>query len=359
MSVTTAATGTASARTGLKALANPALAIQGPKADAWLFWGAPVWAFVLCVALGLLAARLADPAGPLLLFGAAIGVNVLTSAHLLAVVPRSHLNPTVFNEHKFRFTVVPVLVFVAMATWTPVLVAGAVLAVFWDVYHSSMQTFGIGRIYDMKAGNPPDAGRRLDRMINLALYAGPIAAGASLFDHVSAFDDFGQVGMAALTHVPEVVEGTAGAIRLAALGAMAIAIVVYLVGYAALVRQGYRVSAHKVALLACTGLVSILAWGFAPALLAFMVANLFHAVQYFAMVWLKEGARITKFARLEARRAGRAVAFAAFLAVCCLFGIGYSVNEGIYAWPLALFITVSLMHFWYDSFVWSVRKKQV
>jgi hypothetical protein len=33
-----------------------------------------------------------------------------------------------------------------------------VLVVWWDVVHSSLQTFGLGRIYDARRGNPPALG---------------------------------------------------------------------------------------------------------------------------------------------------------------------------------------------------------
>ena len=42
-----------------------------------------------------------------------------------------------------------------------------------------------------------------------------------------------------------------------------------------------------------TGVVSILAWGFSPPLVALAATNLYHAVQYFALVWTKEGGRMT------------------------------------------------------------------
>jgi hypothetical protein len=48
----------------------------------------------------------------------------------------------------------------------------SVLATFWDVYHSALQTFGFARIYDRKAGNDPMVGRRLDWHLNQLLYAG-------------------------------------------------------------------------------------------------------------------------------------------------------------------------------------------
>ncbi len=55
-----------------------------------------------------------------------------------------------------------------------------------------------------------------------------------------------------------------------------------------------------------TGLVSIYTWGFNTWGEAFFIMNVFHAVQYFGIV-----------------------------------------------------LVMSIMHFWYDGFIWSVQKKQV
>ena len=45
-------------------------------------------------------------------------------------------------------------------------------------------------------------------------------------------------------------------------------------------------------------------------------------------------------------------------------GFGYGVvaesaDGGASTWLFAFFLLISLMHFWYDSFIWSVARKQV
>jgi hypothetical protein len=113
--------------------------------------------------------------------------------------------------------------------------------------------------------------------------------------------------------------------------------------------------AHKAALLLSTGAVSIAAWGFMPPFMAFATVNLFHALQYFAIVWLKEGSRIGARLRLEG---GGRLALWIFLGLCGAFGLAYFAAQSFQLF-LAPFIACSLLHFWYDGFVWSVRRKQV
>jgi len=339
-----------------EALANPALAIASPRIDALCFWGAPAIALVFCTIWVLLASFLPRHDGEqatklLVLLG-----GILTYAHLIAVVPRAYFNKQVFEDHRLKLTVVPVLLIAGLWLSDTVLVIALVVNVFWDVHHSALQTFGLGRIYDMKAGNDPRQLRRVDLMLNWALYVGPIAFGASLMAHIGAFGKFDRIGWTLLTEVPGFAQGVAGWIRLGAVAAWIAVTAVAAWEYRRAINAGYAMPAHKAALLVITGIVSILAWGFAPPVLAFISINIFHAVQYFALVWLKEGKRMEALAASRPRIAKQAIPI--FLGFCAMFGIGYTLAEP-YKALIVPFVACSLLHFWYDGFVWSVRKKQV
>lgn len=334
-------------------------AIGGPWFDAIAFWGAPVVALAALVLFCVLAAFVPGDRQTAMVAGMSAAIGMVTYAHLIAVVPRAYLNREVFSLHRFRLTIVPILVIAALAMSPVILVAGTALAVLWDVHHSAMQNFGLGRIYDMKAGNGATTLRRTDLWLAYALYVGPAAAGASMIRHFHPFDSFGGVGLPILTRLPGAVEGWSGAIRVGAVLLWLAIVAVALINYRrAAVTEGYRVSAHKLALLISTGMVSVVAWCFTPPVIAFAVVNLFHAIQYFAIVWLKEGKRIGAL-----MPAVQHYALPIFLAACAGFGVIYwsvarlgPVAAG--AW-LAPFIACSLLHFWYDAFIWSVRKKLV
>jgi len=337
-------------------LADPKGAIGGPVFDALLLWGCPL-ASALFVWLWIGGAALLPPAaGAGMIAALAVGVSVLTFAHLIAVAPRAYLNRDVFAANRLRLTIVPVLLLAALTFSPPLLVMGGVLAVFWDVHHSAMQTFGLGRIYDMKAGNGALVLRRADLRLNWALYVGPIAAGASLMEHLASLEGLGSAGWTTIASLPSVAES-----RLTGIAEIAIAAWLAILGWAAwdyraAIRAGYRFPIQKAALLGAAGLVSIAAWGLATPIVAFAIINLFHAVQYFALVWLKEGGRMKAASgRLGALRWG---GLALFLGLCAAFGFAYQYGRNL-SWFAGAFIACSLLHFWYDSFVWSVRKKQV
>jgi len=89
-------------------------------------------------------------------------ITVWTNAHLFAVVFRSHANPKVFSLHRFSFIGVPILLFLGFLLSDWLIITGMLVSALWAVYHLGMQNFGLGRIYDVRRGNPPEMGRALD-----------------------------------------------------------------------------------------------------------------------------------------------------------------------------------------------------
>ena len=291
--------------------------------------------------------------------GATVMLGVIVNAHLVAVVARSHLNAEVFRRHRVRFVVVPIALFAAMmlSMWAVVLVAA--LVVVWDVYHSALQTFGLARIYDRNAGNDPAVGRSLDFGLNLLLYAGPIVAGAALFPHLHKLDVFDDVDATFFTRVPAYLAGQQRYLTWAVVAFGTLYTAYYVVAYARLRARGYRISFHKVFLLAATGICSIWVWGFNPWGQAFFIMNLFHAVQYLALVMWSEKASLRRRLRLDGARFGAPLAIFVVLATALAYGAWTELvrDDDRARWSVVQI--VALMHFFYDGFIWSVRKQQV
>lgn len=290
--------------------------------------------------------------------GLAIGVFI--HAHLSAVFFRSHLNPKILRLHPWRFFAVPALLWLAMISSDWVLVSCSVLATFWDVYHSGLQTFGFSRIYDSKNGNDPAVGRRLDWWLNHFLYTGPILGGAVMMDHFEDFGEFEMVGDIFFTEIPAFMEGNAQYFTWAVLIAGYLFLLYYLFAYWRLARRGYKVSWLKVFLLVTTGLCSIYSWGFNSWGEAFFIMNLFHALQYFALVWAFEHKHIIKTLRLGGLGLARKpVAWVLFIGLTFSYGLFVQLLDTGVRGLWAITLVVSLMHFWYDGFIWSVKRKQV
>ena len=279
-------------------------------------------------------------------------------AHLILVMFRSHANPAIFKLFPFRFTLVPIFLFACMMGSPWIAVGVSVLTTWWDVYHSGLQTFGFGRIYDARAGNAPEVGRRLDYLLNLLLYAGPILGGATLMEHVDDFEEFSEVGSVFFTAIPAQAESNAQLLTWAMLAVGIPFLLYYVFAYYRLEQQGYRVSRQKVALYVCTGLCSIYAWGFNPFGHAYFVMNFFHAWQYFAIVWVTDKENVRRLFRLENVSAGKGLSLALFVSLP--FAVGFWGEAYAYDdTSVILWNVIAIMHFWYDGFIWSVRKKQV
>ena len=334
---------------------NPAGCIAGPRFDAAFFWGTPLLALAF-VGVWLGTASLLSPSLELRAAGLlSIMCALLTFGHLVAVAPRAYLNREVFQAHRLKLTVAPVLLLAALLISPTCFVIGVVLTVFWDIHHSAMQNFGLCRIYDMKAGNSPHLLRRVDLRLHWILYVGPLAAGAALPFHLGALSQFSQVGWTEVARLPGVLEGERSFIAQLSVTLILGILAWSAVDYARAMRAGYRIPPHKLAMTLSSGGVSIVAWGYCSPAVALAAINLYHALQYFALVWLKEGRSLQAFTGGSARRA-----LDLFLAFCAVVAVldQFASTAGI-QWLLAPFIACSLLHFWFDGFVWSVRKRQV
>lgn len=336
-------------------LADPRRALVSPIVDALLLWGAPI-AVLTCLLIWL--------KGTELLLGAAseevsvyafLFATMITYGHLVAVVPRAYLNKDVFNANRFRLTVVPVILIAALLISPTLFIIAGIVAFFWDVHHSAMQTFGIARIYDFKAGNGPHWLRRTDLLLNWLLYVGPIFVGASFLLHAEQLQGFSETPLTVLATAPGYLEAGHGPLRYIALAIWGVGIAWAVINYGKAMNAGYNPPAHKIALIAGTGVVTFLAWGYLPPLIAFATINIHHALQYYVIVWMQEGKRMAKTFRMGMR--GAFLLFVLFTAIVAI-GYDFATQLDSRLW-LVPFLACSLLHFWYDGFVWSVRKKAV
>jgi hypothetical protein len=281
-------------------------------------------------------------------------VGALTHAHLVSVFFRSHGNPSIRRLHPVRFVVVPVLMWVAIASSDHLAIIAIVVGTWWDVYHSGAQTFGFARIYDRNCGNHPDTMRRLDFWMNQLLYAGPILASATLARHLADFDAFSDVDWSLFARVPAWVEGRQRYLTWTmVVGGLAF-IAFYCASYLRLHRRGYQVSGLKVFLIASTGACSIWCWAFNSWGEAFFVMNLFHSVQYLALIWATERKPL-----LQRLGGPRRLVLGLLVTAVLAYGVAAQIVHQDFRIFWSLTMTVSLLHFWYDGFIWSVARRQI
>lgn len=357
---------------GGKKAASPSLAIRpavrsafiaSPLYDVVFFILAPV------VAVGFAEVVAAVPAAlePELFLGhvirpAVFFVLVWSLAHSSAVFFRTHANPGIFRQHRIAFGLAPVVLFVALMKSDWAMAVALVLAPMWAVYHIGMQNFGLARIYDERCGNEPTVGRAADYWLYQVLNLGPFVAGASLLPTLQAlgvFDRVGWEGPGMWLRSGMLAEAIPGDwVVLAASGYL----VFYLLYYRRLVRQGYQISVQKTLLILTTGLVSVGAWGFLPAWKAFFVMNFFHGLQYFGLVWRTEQKNLGFITGLGKWAFGKPLLLAGFCTLTFLVGGFFQLygrNYTALRWTASVALVISLLHYWYDGFVWSVRRREV
>lgn len=331
------------------------------RAYDWLFFLSPP---LVALAVGIAISGSAFSEGILVVGGydttlAELSLGALIHAHLFAVIFRSHLNPEIRKLHPLRFFVVPVVVLLAAVYSGWGMAIATLVATFWDVWHSGAQTFGFARIYDRNAGNPPEAGRRLDFILQQLLYAGPIFAGVTLVDHLDSFEAFEDVNAWLFDAAPARILASQPTIIAGVVGGGALFLIYYVAAYIRLAQQGHRFPFPKVFLVVTTGACSIYCWTFDSWGEAFFIMNLFHAVQYLALVWATEGPRLSRRLGLHERRTGGPLTLCLFAATVFGYGVWAQLLDASNDLLWGITIVVSLMHFWYDGFVWSVRREEI
>jgi hypothetical protein len=293
-------------------------------------------------------------------------VAVWIYGHLAAVVFRTHLNGAIFRKHPLRFTVVPAALYLAMALSRPIFLFGVLLASVWDAYHTAMQNFGLARIYDAKAGNPPARARALDLWLAQVTYVGPLIFGLSFIPTIEDLDKFQAVGWLWPSQLLRWLDAHHAALGQIVLVAGSAFVVYYGFAMWELRRAGHRSSPQKIGLLVSTALVTILAFGLMDAFLGYVITSLYHGLQYFGIVWWTERGQLGRRFHLSHHVPALVLLFAVSIAAA---GFGYeaaiqlgvreaSSTTGAF-WIFPIPFVISLMHFWYDGFVWSVRRGDV
>jgi hypothetical protein len=156
----------------------------------------------------------------------------------------------------------------------------------------------------------------------------------------------------------------ADALRVVVAGASCAAVAAYVVVSVRAARRGAPVPWLKHALLVSTGVACVVAWGTNPLGQGLLIVNVFHAVQYFGLVAYTERAQLA--ARFGFVRRPAVQVFVLLVVVGLGYGFWFGAapdlwltNPALSRVVLAVVNTVALLHFWYDGFIWSVRRGDV
>lgn len=331
---------------------KPSLWILDRWRDLFFFVGTPV------VLIPIFAAAQARwSAQDIFLFVGAFGAM----GHHLPGMIRAYGDRALFDRFKIRFIVTP-LVLLVVCIWSSLYNIHAIqlVALVWGIWHGMMQTYGFCRIYDAKASAKAAARARADLALCFAWFLAAVLLSPMRFR--TLLDLYYESG--GLVIPATVVTATRAAIVLA----LALVTIAFLWRQWRDWRSGRGVSPVKIALLVS----SIAFWwycnnGVQNILVGVALFEVFHDVQYLAIVWIYNRRRVEKdesirgFMRFVFRRSGSLIGV--YVGLVLAYGSIALTTSGVSAeWirhGLIGVVTASaLLHFYYDGFIWKVRETQ-
>lgn len=277
----------------------------------------------------------------------------MTFAHLVFVFYRSHLNPAIFSAYPRRFVLGPLLIFVALIANEYVFLIAAAVAVQWDELHSVMQTFGLGRLYDRQAGKIRSGDRPWDMAFCFAF---------QLFPYTAMLTYLTSDGVLAVLEIEDAEIYFPGeflvGLRYVLFGFIALVGVGYTLRLVFSIIRGSPPSRNKILLFtatACSTLFVVSSYTFFE---ASIVGNLYHAAQYFFVVLVFEKSSLSRLFSWIRSRAGFYLVGAAMLAIA-FFSAHIRILTENFPLFMQFWLMISLVHFWFDGFIWSIRRGQV
>ena len=336
--------------------AKPASAPSPWILDRWrdllLFVGTPVLLIPIFT-----AAQARWSAQDIFLFVGAFGAM----GHHLPGMIRAYGDRALFERFKIRFVVAPIAL-LAVCVWSSVYNIQAVqlVALAWGIWHGMMQTYGFCRIYDSKASAKAAARARLDLALCFAWFIAAVLLSPMRFR--TCLDLYYESGGPVVA--PSVVVG----IQYFVVLALAVVTALFLWRQFKDWRVSGIVSPVKITLL----LSSIAFWwycnnGVQNILVGIALFEVFHDVQYLAIVWIYNRTRVERdesirgFMRFVFRRSGSLIGVYVGLVLAygsiALTTSGVSV-EAIKHVLIGIVTASALLHFYYDGFIWKVRETQ-
>jgi len=320
--------------------------------DLVLFVGTPVLLIPIFT-----AAQARWSAQDIFLFVGAFGAM----GHHLPGMIRAYGDRALFDRFKIRFVVAP-LAILAVCIWSSAYNIQAVqlVAMAWGIWHGMMQTYGFCRIYDAKASAKAAARARMDLALCFAWFSAAVLLSPMRFR--TLLELYYESGG------PVIASAVVDAIRMAVILALGLVTLGFLWRQFSDWRAGRGASPVKITLLAS----SIAFWwycnnGVQNILVGIALFEVFHDVQYLAIVWIYNRTRVERdesiggFMRFVFRRSGALIGV--YVGLVLAYGaIGLTQSAVTAEWirhGLIGVVTASaLLHFYYDGFIWKVREPQ-
>ncbi len=307
-------------------------------------------------------------------------ISFASLGHHLPGFMRAYGDRELFWRFPWRFMLVPPLVFAIALLFSPPtwlaedlglpwkhLHGLELVLLIWGTWHGLMQTYGFMRIYDIKRGVQDRWSARLDHWLCLIVFSlGVVFSDARVFGIANAM---WQSGLPIFG--PDWLQWTRVGVAVIA----AIVLTAYCINLVRQTRAGRPVSWIKLLLIGITG------WFYwytgrlsVNVLIGIAMFEIYHAVQYYAIVWIYNRRLFNrageKFGPLGFLFSDRWTMLGLYLAAIGAYSsiryftvdanayIFSGTNEDAYQWLVALFVTSSFLHFYFDGFIWKVSERK-
>lgn len=238
----------------------------------------------------------------------------------------------------------------------------------WDAYHSSMQTFGFGQILDARKKIYHDDTRIFDWFLNVIMYMGLLGLSKNWNDYFSIFESVLLTNKIIASPFIVNIKNLFQTFCLVSVGMTFLLYLLYYL-YLAIIRKTFSI--HKHVLYISTFIACYLAFiKTQNFFISLLIVNAFHALQYWALVAYTENKEIErkkpnlKLTGFLASSVsiGIIIGLTALLVMLKLKFIPYSnqfLAHPIASIYMAIYTSTAFIHFYFDSFIWSVKEKSV
>ena len=302
--------------------------------------------------------------------GAALAAIALwvTIPHHFVTWLRVYGSPAEFARFRDRFVLGPLVLvgFVyALIHYAPLTLV--LIVTLWDHQHSLMQQYGFSRVYDFKARAGAPSTAKFDLAFNWIFFVNMLVV-SPLFSVI-------WVRMLHEWRVP-VEAATVEAVHWVSWTVAIVYGLVYLGHVAWCARRGYALNPLKYAFM----FSSYFLWYFTSFstayLLVFAVAHrIMHGIQYIVMVYYYNRHKVERTGGDSALLRHVAGNLKAFLLICAAYAmvfhalteglvrdfgfglVGFNTNFDLFSY--SLLSSFALIHYYYDAFIWKVRKKEI
>lgn len=294
----------------------------------------------------------------------ALGVFAFASlGHHLPGMLRAYGDRELFAQYRWRFLLgPPTIIAVSWVFFVELRMHGLELVLlFWATWHILMQTYGFMRIYDAKAGCSSAQDARFDFWACVAVFAAGIV-----------FSDARVFGIAEalwVTGLPLFGPRSLAIARILTGGATIVVLVLYVVRAMLMWGKTGGISLPKLSLLISTAFLYWFAGQLSVNLLiGVAMFEVFHAVQYYAIVWFFNRHRAQKSKRdfgmmaliFGGNRWGLLIYLIGIIGYGSLGLIGRTGDAVTVSHAaMALFSASAMLHFYYDGFIWKVRQQKI